>query len=97
MNKQDKKKAAGIGAGIALILGIVLCRRAHAQQPDKAMLYGLVTDIETGNPISGIDVNCNGYTAKTTGLGNYQILNIEPGTYSVTFTDPHGRYEPITI
>jgi len=62
-----------------------------------ATLYGTVTDIETGVPIEGIDVDCNGYADTTAPDGSYRIENIPPGEYSVLFTDPLNRYEPLTI
>jgi len=61
-------------------------------QPLTATLYGTVTN-DTGAPIGGIDVNCNGYTDTTAPDGTYRIENIPPGEYSVIFTDPLGRYE----
>lgn len=97
--KDERKKAAAIAAGVAVAGALILlCRRgAGAQDPEKALLYGAVTDVETGSPISGINVACNGYSAKTGGDGSYEILNIEPGTYSVVFSDPHGRYYPVEV
>jgi len=68
-----------------------------AAPPLTAILYGTVTDADTGAPIEGIDVDCNGYTDTTAPDGTYRIENIPPGTYSVLFTDPSGRYEPREI
>lgn len=65
--------------------------------PTKAILYGVVTDADTGAGIADIQVNCDGYTATTNENGDYTIINIEPGSYTVTFTDPFGRYQPQTV
>ena len=97
VNEKEKDKKALIilpiilGAGAAVWLFL---RRKVAADPDKAILFGKVTDADTLAGVQGIDVNCNGYAAKTNGGGDYQIINIPPGTYSVTFTDPLERYEP---
>lgn len=64
-----------------------------APLPDKAILYGVVKDAQTHTLIEGINVNCDGYTDITAPDGSYRIENISPGTYSVIFTDPLGRYE----
>ncbi len=97
MEDSEKKKAAAIAAGIAVAAALICWLRPKAQEPDKAMLFGQVTDIETGGPIKDISVDCNDYTGKTNADGLYQILNIEPGTYSVIFTDPHLRYQEVTV
>jgi hypothetical protein len=97
MTEEEKKKAAAVGTGIVIIAAIFLCLRGKEQEPDKAMLFGEVTDLDTGEPINNISVLCNGYAGETDLNGLYQILNIEPGTYSVTFTDPYGRYQEVTI
>ena len=62
-----------------------------------AVLYGTVTNIETGVPIEGILVDCGGYTDTTAPDGSYRIEDVPPGEYSVFFTDPLSRYEPLTI
>lgn len=62
-----------------------------------AVLYGTVTDAETGLPIEGIDVDCGGYTDTTGSDGTYRIEDIPPGMYTVVFSDPLNRYEPLTI
>lgn len=84
----------GAGAIAALLL---LLRRRVASDPDKATLYGKVRDADTNHPIQGINVACNGYTGETNASGDYRIINIEPGTYDVLFTDPLERYEPLVV
>jgi hypothetical protein len=71
---------------------------SQCQAPiNTAILYGQVTDAKTGGPIEGIQVSCNSYTGPTGADGQYRIENITPGDYSVTFTDPLGRYETKVI
>jgi len=65
-----------------------LLRRRVVADPEKAILFGQVTDAETGHGIGGVTVNCNGYTATTGSNGHYEILNIPGGTYTVTFSHP---------
>lgn len=68
-----------------------------AAPPLTAVLYGTVTDADTQVPIEGISVDCGGYTDTTAPDGTYRIENIPPGTYSVVFSDPLGRYEEKVI
>ena len=96
MVKVEKDKKALIIVPIVLGAGALwfFLRRKVAADPDKAILFGKVTDAYSLAGIKGIDVSCDGYAAKTNGGGDYQIINIPPGTYSVSFTDPLGRYAP---
>ena len=96
VNEKEKEKKALIILPIFLGAGALwlFLRRKVAADPDKAILFGKVTDAYSLAGIQGIDVNCDGYAAKTNDGGDYQIINIPPGTYSVTFMDPLGRYEP---
>lgn len=97
LNERDKK-ALVILPIVAAAGGLWLfLRRKVAADPDKAILFGKVTDAYSLAGIQGIDVNCDGYAAKTNGGGDYQIINIPAGTYSVTFMDPLGRYEPQVV
>ena len=84
----------GLGAASALAWWFL---RKPKPEPDKAILFGIVTDAETHQPIANINVDCDGYGAKTDPKGQYNMINIPPGSYTVTFTDPSGRYEPATI
>lgn len=97
--KDKDKKALAVGLGItgAVVAVLIYTLRARGEEPDKAILYGQVTDEVTTEPISGIDVNCGEYTGNTDSAGNYRIINIEPGTYPISFTDPHDRYETLTV
>ena len=96
MEADKKKKIAGILGGIGLLF--LLLKRGHAKPlPGKANLYGKVTDAETGQPIEAIEVTFNEYAAISDQSGYYAINNIEPGIYSITFTDPQGRYETAEV
>jgi hypothetical protein len=99
--KQKGGIAALAGAIIAAL--IALTRKAGAAppppppQPGLASLYGLVTDAQTHAGIEGIQVTLNGYSTVTDQTGYYAIQNVAPGSYSVSFADPLGRYEPLTV
>jgi hypothetical protein len=64
-----------------------------AAPPNTAVLYGQVTDAQSGAAIEGIQVSCDSYAGVTEADGQYRIESIPPGDYAVTFTDPLGRYE----
>lgn len=101
MEKDKKKIIAGAGILGGAGLAFLLLRRGKAAPPppppDKATLWGTVKDAQTNKGINGISINCNGYIATTESNGYYALENIEPGTYTVLFSDPLGRYEPLTI
>lgn len=81
--------------GIAAAIYFLSKKAGAEPDPEKAILYGQVTDSSTAYPVPGVSVNCGGHTAKTDGNGLYQIINIPPGTYEVSFT--HKDYEPLYI
>ncbi|TMD17454.1 MAG: carboxypeptidase-like regulatory domain-containing protein, partial [Chloroflexi bacterium] len=47
-------------------------------------ITGTVTSAATGSPISGATVSYSGGSTTTNGSGQYTLLNVAPGTYSVT-------------
>ena len=53
--------------------------------PPVANLYGVVTDAETGAPISGVLVTLDGLTAYTGANGVYLFEGLTPGSYTITF------------
>jgi len=60
-----------------------------------ASIYGTVVDSETLQAIGGINVRIAGVSkAVTDSNGEFLVENINPGTYSLTFTDSLGRYDP---
>ncbi|MBA7669487.1 hypothetical protein ES703_77618 [subsurface metagenome] len=53
--------------------------------PPVANLYGVVTDAETGSPLSGVKVTINGVVAYTDGSGYYSFTDLSPGAYTISF------------
>lgn len=53
--------------------------------PPVANLYGVVTDAQTGYPISGVKVTIDGLTTYTNASGNYGFTGLSPGSYTITF------------
>ena len=53
--------------------------------PPVADLYGMVTDAETGLPISGVLVTIGGLTTYTNASGGYGFTGLTPGSYTITF------------
>lgn len=100
MNKDEKKKAGAVVAA-AIILALFLCRKVKGAPPTPppglAVLWGHVTAAQTGDPIEGVEVACDSYFAITDSGGYYEIQDIEPGIYTLTFTDPLGRYASLVV
>jgi hypothetical protein len=96
VEKKEEKGQALLVIPLFLGAGVLayLFTRKPKPVPGTAVLYGKVTDVTNGNGIAGITVSCNSYTAQTNSFGDYQIANIEPGDYLVSFTDPQARYDP---
>ena len=87
----DRNSCSRVLCGVAALLLVVLPRPAAAQSASGAMA-GVVTD-ETGAVLPGVTVEAASpaliegmRTAVTDGSGNYRIINLRPGPYSVTFT-----------
>ena len=96
---KDKEKV-GIGALFLAILALLFFwKKKPPELPpeDKATLWGMVTDASTGNPISGIKAALDSLLTTTGTDGRYEFANMEPGEYLLVFTDPLGRYEPLTM
>lgn len=53
--------------------------------PPVANLYGVVTDAETGSPISGVKVTLDGVITHTDASGNYGFEGLEVGSYAIKF------------
>lgn len=50
-----------------------------------ANLYGVVTEAETGYPLSGVKVTIDSLVTYTDTSGNYGFTGLTPGSYTVTF------------
>ncbi|GAI25299.1 unnamed protein product, partial [marine sediment metagenome] len=48
-------------------------------------LYGVVTDAETGYPLSEVKVTIDGLVTYTDAGGNYGFEALTPGSYAITF------------
>src|SRR5206468_18151 len=75
----------------------VLTARPVSAQADRASISGLGTD-STGGVLPGVSVEAESpvliersRTAATDGAGRYSIVDLRPGTYTVTFTLPGFR------
>ena len=53
--------------------------------PPVANLYGVVTDIETGESIGGVKVTIDGLVTYTNSSGEYAFEGLSPGSYTITF------------
>ena len=96
---KDKEKV-GIGALFLAILALLFFWKKKPPEPPpegKAILWGIVTDASTGKSITGIEAALDSMVVATGTDGRYEFANVEPGTYSLIFTDPLGRYEPLTM
>jgi hypothetical protein len=77
-----------VGVGVLVIAGLLLAPTVTSAQS----IGGTVTDA-TGNILPGVTVEARSpalieqvRTAVTDGTGQYQIVELRPGTYTVTFT-----------
>lgn len=94
---KTEKGVLGLFGALAAFFGIRQLLKAAPPEPGLAILWGIITDAETGARLAGIDVTCDSYSAITDGNGRYEIAELTPGTYTVTFTDPLGRYERLEV
>ncbi|MBN3034885.1 MAG: carboxypeptidase regulatory-like domain-containing protein [Bacteroidales bacterium] len=53
------------------------------------IIEGFITDISTGTGIGNALVTAGSYSTTTNASGWYQILNVNPGTYTVAATHPY--------
>jgi len=107
-NKARKKKVTtknqnvAIGLWIAAAIGgiILLTKKPGAAPPPPpppglANLYGVVSDLSTGQPLSGVLVELGGAPTQTDSSGGYAFPNIQPGDYVITFSKD--GYQTITF
>ena len=72
-------------ADIVLVEGNNVLNVGLTPIPVVASLYGVVTDIETGEPIGGVKVTIDGIVTYTNSSGEYAFDGLTPGAYTITF------------
>ncbi|MCF7797485.1 MAG: TonB-dependent receptor [Lentisphaeria bacterium] len=83
LRKVRRMRHAGLGTWLALLLGISI---SNLQAGTTGKIAGLVSDIETGEPLIGCNVvvESSGYLGAATNIdGSYTITGVPPGKYSV--------------
>ncbi|MBA7475783.1 hypothetical protein ES704_02713 [subsurface metagenome] len=79
--------SAGAAVGIGALLYFLTRGKAPPPPPPgAATLYGIVTDIETGELIPGVLVTLNGGSTYTDSEGAYTFADIAPGEYVLQFS-----------
>jgi hypothetical protein len=74
-------KTANVTENMETIVDFQLCRIPPVP---IGTISGKVTDADTGKPIEGALVIADGYSTRTGISGNYQLIGIPAGTYTVT-------------
>lgn len=87
------------GLGLLALAGIVgvgfLLTRKPQPQPGMANLNGIVTDSQTSQPIDSVLVAVDGNSDLSDGSGYFELFNLIPGTYSITFSKD--GYETLVV
>lgn len=61
---------------------------------NRASISGRVTD-KGGGPIAGVTISDGaGHTTTTDSYGNYKLLDLNPGTYTITPSKPEHQFSP---
>ena len=81
----DKSKLI-LGASAAVAALGVLFLTKDTTPPGMGKLSGRVTDSVTGVGLAGVTVSMGGISVTTSSQGQFEILNIDPGEYLVTFS-----------
>ncbi|MCB0208863.1 MAG: hypothetical protein KDJ52_06025 [Anaerolineae bacterium] len=55
---------------------------------DKAGIYGQITDLSTGRPGQGLELDINGSIVRTDGDGRYSITGLNAGNYTIVLLLP---------
>jgi len=100
---EENEEFAGIVPGImGLVLVITVFTLIQTLSAPSvpptgtAIVYGFVTDADTGDPIPDATVTLNGLVRYTAWVGQYEIRDIAAGlTYSMTFS--HADYQTVTL
>ncbi len=90
--------AASLGTGALLAASLIAPSTAHAQSGTSGAIQGTITDAKTGEKLAGVTVIVTSpalsqtQTAITDENGTYQVAQLPPGDYLVTF-----YYADITV
>lgn len=63
----------------------------------KAGLTGVVTDVNTGTPLSGVSVSAEGKTATTDATGSYSLAGLTVGPVTVNFSKQGYKAKSVSI
>lgn len=88
MTQQKRGSKTGLvvaGAGLAAGAAWLLTRKTKAADPGLANVFGIISDSVTGNPIAGVQILLITNTFSNQ-AGNYSFMNVEPGSYTITFS-----------
>jgi hypothetical protein len=90
-------RRAVIIVAVSSVFGVALLAPASARAQQRASIVGVVQD-STGGVMPGVTVEASSpaliervRSAVTDGSGRYSIIDLRPGTYTVTFTLPGFR------
>jgi hypothetical protein len=89
-SSQNASDTVGPGAAVT---------QNFALLPPPGSITGHVTDAQTSSAISGATVSYSGGSATTDGTGLYTLINVPPGTYTVTAAaaDHVAGSAPVTV
>ena len=94
--------AAGVAAGMGGLALFLFSRKAGAAPPEEpepgmAKLFGRVTDSQTGQGISGVQVTTTGAITLTDSNGDYATIDIPPGSWGVRFEKDGYQTKELTV
>lgn len=83
----DKKKLVAGGIALAGVSALLLALKGRAAPPPPGMssLGGIISDVDTGTPVIGVQVTLDGKITSTNNDGYYYLNNITPGPYALYF------------
>src|SRR3954470_10292957 len=90
----SKKRVAILGA-VCLLALVLVSERAWAVGEQVGRVRGVVTNASTGETLEGVTVEASSPAmigqprlTMTTRDGRYELLNLPPGTYVISFSYP---------
>jgi len=78
--------AAGVGIGLAVILGLYAVAQARRPVPGECIIWGFVTDSLTGEAVPDVKITLDGLVRYTEWAGQYEIRNIACKEYRMHFS-----------